>query len=63
MTILFSDIKGFTDFSCTREPAEVFGVLHQYYCAIDDIVLRHGAYKYEVAGDSFIAGEFRTLVL
>ena len=35
-TVYFSDIAGFTQWSSTREPAEVFELLQTLYAAFDE---------------------------
>lgn len=51
VTVVFADIAGFTSFSASRQPRDVFRLLHRFYSKIDDKVLEVGGYKYEVAGE------------
>ena len=47
-TIMFADIAGFTAWSSTREPAQVFTLLETFYKAFDGIASRRGIFKVEV---------------
>ena len=53
-TIMFADIAGFTAWSSTREPAQVFTLLETFYKAFDDIASRRGIFKVEVC--NFVTG-------
>lgn len=52
-TIMFADIAGFTAWSSSREPAQVFTLLETFYKAFDDIASRRGIFKVEVS-DIFV---------
>jgi Adenylate and Guanylate cyclase catalytic domain len=54
-TVLFADIVGFTAWSSTREPAQVFVLLETIYNAFDTIAHRLGVYKVETVGDCYVA--------
>jgi class 3 adenylate cyclase len=54
-TVLFADISGFTAWSSTREPAQVFILLQTLYQAFDVIARRRGVFKVETIGDSYVA--------
>jgi class 3 adenylate cyclase len=54
-TILFGDISGFTAWSSSREPSQVFILLETIYKAFDDIARRRGVYKVETIGDCYVA--------
>lgn len=54
-TVLFADIEGFTAWSSTREPAQVFHLLETIYGAFDDIARRRGIFKVETVGDCYVA--------
>jgi len=54
-TIMFADIAGFTAWSSTREPEQVFRLLETVYGAIDEIALRRGIFKVETVGDCYVA--------
>ena len=54
-TVLFADIVGFTAWSSTREPAQVFMLLQGVYQAFDMIAKRRRVFKVETIGDSYVA--------
>mmetsp|Transcript_18031 Transcript_18031/g.27936 ORF Transcript_18031/g.27936 Transcript_18031/m.27936 type:complete len:1210 (-) Transcript_18031:105-3734(-) len=54
-TVLFADISGFTAWSSTREPAQVFILLQSVYQAFDAIAKRRRVFKVETIGDSYVA--------
>ena len=54
-TVLFADIAGFTAWSSTREPAQVFMLLQGVYQAFDIIAKRRRVFKVETIGDSYVA--------
>jgi Adenylate and Guanylate cyclase catalytic domain len=54
-TILFADISGFTAWSSTREPTQVFILLETIYNAFDEIARRRHVYKVETIGDCYVA--------
>ena len=45
---MFADIAGFTAWSSTREPSQVFTLLEAVYGAFDQIAQRRGVFKVEV---------------
>jgi class 3 adenylate cyclase len=47
-TVMFADIAGFTAWSSTREPSQVFTLLEAVYGAFDHIAQRRGVFKVEV---------------
>jgi class 3 adenylate cyclase len=49
-TVMFADIAGFTAWSSTREPSQVFTLLESVYGAFDQIAARRGVFKVEVCG-------------
>ena len=51
-TVMFADISGFTAWSSTREPTQVFTLLQNLYQAFDKIALRRRVFKVETIGDS-----------
>ena len=55
VTVLFSDIRGFTSFSETREPDEVIEVLNRYLTSMTDVILRHGGTLVAFMGDGIMA--------
>jgi len=54
-TVLFADISGFTAWSSTREPAQVFTLLQSVYQAFDKVAARRRVFKVETIGDSYVA--------
>jgi Adenylate and Guanylate cyclase catalytic domain len=54
-TVLFADIAGFTAWSSTREPSQVFIMLQSVYQAFDVIAHRRKVFKVETIGDSYVA--------
>jgi len=54
-TVSFADIAGFTAWSSTREPAQVFVLLQSLYQAFDLIAKRRQVFKVETIGDSYLA--------
>jgi adenylate cyclase len=55
VTVLFSDIRGFTAFSETREPEDVIEVLNRYLTTMTDVILRHGGTLVAFMGDGIMA--------
>lgn len=55
-TVLFADIAGFTAWSSTREPTQVFILLETIYKAFDEIARNRGVFKVETVGDCYVAG-------
>jgi class 3 adenylate cyclase len=47
-TVMFADISGFTAWSSTREPGQVFTLLETVYGAFDAIAAKRGVFKVEV---------------
>jgi len=54
-TVLFADIAGFTAWSSTRDPAQVFILLQTLYQAFDIIAKRRRVFKVETIGDCYVA--------
>lgn len=54
-TILFADIEGFTAWSSTREPSQVFYMLETVYGAFDEIARRRNIFKVETVGDCYVS--------
>ncbi|KAG7348939.1 adenylate/guanylate cyclase with GAF and PAS/PAC sensor domain [Nitzschia inconspicua] len=54
-TVLFADIAGFTAWSSSRSPEQVFTLLQNVYQAFDKIASRRKVFKVETIGDSYVA--------
>jgi Adenylate and Guanylate cyclase catalytic domain len=54
-TVLFADISGFTAWSSTREPANVFVLLQTVFSGFDRIAKRRKVFKVETIGDCYVA--------
>jgi class 3 adenylate cyclase len=46
--------QGFTSWSASRDPTQVFTLLQTLYHAFDVLAARHGVYKIETIGDSYV---------
>ena len=55
VTVLFSDIRGFTTYSEAREPETVIDVLNQYLTMMTDVILAHGGTLVTFMGDGIMA--------
>jgi adenylate cyclase len=55
VTILFSDVRGFTTFSETRAPDEVIDVLNRYLTVMSDVVDKHQGALITYMGDGIMA--------
>ncbi|MDH4318933.1 MAG: HAMP domain-containing protein [Desulfobulbaceae bacterium] len=54
-TILFTDIRGFTQFSEEKEPEEVVNLLNLYFETATRIITAHGGYIDKFIGDAVLA--------
>jgi adenylate cyclase len=55
VTVLFSDIRGFTTFSETRDPGQVLEVLNAYHEEMTSAVMDHGGTLVSFMGDGIYA--------
>jgi adenylate cyclase len=55
LSILFSDIRGFTTLSETMEPEAIVAVLHDYLNPMSEIVVKHGGTLDKYIGDAIMA--------
>eukprot|EP00043_Microstomoeca_roanoka_P008648 m.83122 g.83122 ORF g.83122 m.83122 type:complete len:703 (+) comp14333_c0_seq2:65-2173(+) len=54
VTVLFSDIAGFTNISSEIPSIEVMAMLHGLFAKFDDLAEQHGCYKVETVGDAYM---------
>ena len=52
-TIFFGDLAGFTQWSSSRSPEQVFELLETLYQTFDDIAKKRGVFKVETIGDCY----------
>ncbi|CAN0073866.1 unnamed protein product [Ectocarpus sp. 6 AP-2014] len=54
VTIMFSDLKGYTQWASEESPKEVYRVLNKVYTAFDTHLDALGVYKLDTVGDAFV---------
>lgn len=54
-TVLFTDVRGFTSYSETREPEEVVEALNEYFRIVTGHILEYGGYVDKFIGDAVLA--------
>lgn len=54
-TVMFADIAGFTAWSSTREPSQVFILLETIYKEFDTLAKKREVFKVETVGDCYVA--------
>ncbi len=55
VTVLFSDIRGFTAFCETKDPAVIVELLNNYFAVMVRIILQHGGHVNKFIGDGILA--------
>lgn len=53
-TVLFTDIRGFTAYSETKEPEEIVEALNEYFAIATEYVLKHGGHVDKFIGDAVL---------
>ena len=54
VSVLFSDIVGFTTISSSASPTEIMDMLDSLFSRFDVLCERHGVYKLETIGDAYL---------
>ncbi len=55
VTVVFTDLVGFTALSTRMEPADLVSILNQMFSALDDLASEHSLEKIKTIGDSYMA--------
>ena len=54
VTLLYSDIVGFTEWSSNKSPKEVVSVLSEIFSRFDKLCITHNVYKVHTIGDCYV---------
>jgi adenylate cyclase len=54
ITVVFADLRGFSDFSETAEPEEALGVLRAFHAAMGELIFHHEGTLEHFAGDGMM---------
>ena len=54
ITVVFTDLRGFTAFSETAEPEEVISILREYHAALGELIFRYEGTLERFAGDGLM---------
>jgi class 3 adenylate cyclase len=54
-SVMFADVVGFTAWSSTREPSQVFTLLESVYSEFDELAKHRQIFKIETVGDCYVA--------
>ena len=54
ITVVFTDLRGFTAFAETAEPEDVMGVLREYHAAMGELIFAHGGTLERFTGDGLM---------
>merc|ERR1712050_470278 len=57
VTVVQSDLVGFTKLSSGKGPTEVVEIISDLFRCFDDLADKYGVYKVETVGDAYIAGQ------
>ena len=55
ISVVFTDIEGFTAVSSEADPSDVMSMLHELFAVFDALADRYGSYKVETIGDAYVA--------
>ncbi len=55
VSVLFTDFKGFTEYSANLSPEELVESVNYYYSKFDEIMEKHGLEKIKTVGDAYMA--------
>lgn len=54
VTIMFADVKGFTQIADKMQPHDLISALNDHFSAFDDIIARHKVEKLKTIGDAYM---------